>query len=188
MISDKWTYRIDEITKSFSEEFGELTVEQLNWKRTEQVWSIAQNIEHLIVINKTCYSTVEAIREGNYKIPFIGKFDFIVNFFGKSILKSTQPDRRKKMKTSPIWEPSKSEISADILEKFIRDQSELKELIKNSEDLLAKRTIISSPVNKYIVYKLETAFDIIVTHEQRHFEQAKEVLIEYRKKHAHNNI
>lgn len=59
-------------------------------------------------------------------------------------------------------------------------------MIKNSEDLLVNGIVISSPANKNIVYKLETAFNIIVTHEQRHFEQAKEVLIELRKKPAHN--
>jgi hypothetical protein len=37
-------------------------------------------------------------------------------------------------------------------------------------------TIISSPANKNIEYKLETAFDIIVAHEKRHLEQAREVL------------
>ncbi|HFA51016.1 MAG TPA: DinB family protein [Bacteroidetes bacterium] len=176
MKSYNWTKQIDEITNSFNNEFGKLTVEQLNWKPTEQVWSIAQNIEHLIVINETYYPIIKAIREGNYKIPFIGKIGFIVNFLGKTVLKSVQPDRRKKMKTFPLWEPSKSEISINILERFVSHQSELKELITNSEDLLAKGTVISSPANKNIVYKLEMAFNIIVTHEQRHFEQAKEVL------------
>jgi hypothetical protein len=46
---------------------------------------------------------------------------------------------------------------------------------------LEKGTVISSPANKYIVYKLETAFDIIVAHEERHLEQAKEVLSVLRK-------
>jgi len=49
-------------------------------------------------------------------------------------------------------------------------------MIAGCSDLLDKGTIISSPANKNIVYKLEMAFDIITTHEQRHFEQAKEVL------------
>ena len=48
-------------------------------------------------------------------------------------------------------------------------------MIENSRDLVEKGTIISSPANKNIGYKLETAFEIIVTHEQRHFEQSKEV-------------
>ena len=181
MKSYHWTKQIDEITNSFYYEFGELTVEQLNWKPTEHVWSIAQNIEHLIVLNETYYPTIKSIRGGYYKISFLAKSSFIVNFLGKIVLKAVQPHRRKKMKTFPIWEPSRSEITADILERFANHQSELKELIKNSEDLLAMETIISSPANKNIVYKLETAFDIIVTHEQRHFEQAKEVLINQRK-------
>jgi hypothetical protein len=99
-----------------------------------------------------------------------------VRFFGKVIPDSVQPDRRKKMKTFPIWQPSQSEIAADILQQFENHQEQLKNLIESSSDLLDQRAIISSPANKNIVYTLETAFDIIVTHERRHFEQAKEVL------------
>jgi hypothetical protein len=51
-----------------------------------------------------------------------------------------------------------------------------KEIDINSQDLVDKGTIISSPANKIIVYKLEIAFDIIVAHEKRHLEQAREVL------------
>jgi hypothetical protein len=49
--------------------------------------------------------------------------------------------------------------------------------IEEAKELVAKGTVIASPANKNIVYKLETAFDIIVSHEQRHLEQAKEVLV-----------
>ena len=171
-----WTNRIDEITISFNNQFGELTEERLNWKPDRQVWSIAQNIEHLIVINETYYTIIKAIREGNYKIPSYGKIKFIAYFFGKILLNAVNPYSKKKMKTFPIWEPSKSEISTNILERFGKHQSELKKTIRNCEDLLQKGTVISSPANKIIVYKLETAFDIIVAHEQRHFEQAKRVL------------
>jgi hypothetical protein len=38
------------------------------------------------------------------------------------------------------------------------------------------KTVIASPASKMIVYTLDTAFDIIVTHERRHLEQAREVL------------
>jgi len=46
--------------------------------------------------------------------------------------------------------------------------------LKILKKLAEKRTIISSPANKNIVYKLRTAFEIIIAHEQRHFEQSKE--------------
>ena len=80
------------------------------------------------------------------------------------------------MKTFPVWEPAKSEIPTGVLNRFKEHQSELKAMIENSKDLVEKGTIISSPANKNIVYSLGAAFEIIVTHEQRHYEQAKEVL------------
>ena len=171
-----WSEEIDKTTHNFIETFSGLNIDQLNWKPNSQTWSIAQNIDHLIVINKTYFPVIESIRKGTYKIPFISKLGFIVSFFEKIVLKSVQPDRNKKIKTFSIWEPSKSEIPNGILDRFKEHQVELKKMIKNSRDLVEKGTIISSPANKNIVYKLEIAFEIIVTHEKRHFEQSKEGL------------
>jgi hypothetical protein len=41
--------------------------------------------------------------------------------------------------------------------------------------LVQAETVISSPANRFIVYKIGRAFDIIVAHEERHLNQAKEV-------------
>lgn len=170
-----WSEQIEKTTQNFVESFGRLSIEQLNWKPNAQTWSIAQNIDHLIVINKTYFPVIESIRKGTYKPPFLAKLGFVVSFFGKTVLKAVQPDRKKKMKTFPIWEPAKSEIPIGILDRFKEHQSELKKMIENSRDLVEKGTIISSPANKNIVYKLEMAFEIISTHEKRHFEQSKEI-------------
>jgi hypothetical protein len=55
-------------------------------------------------------------------------------------------------------------------------------VIAHSQDLVEQGVVISSPANKYFVYKLGKAFEIVVTHEQRHFNQSKEVLQLLRKK------
>lgn len=89
------------------------------------------------------------------------------------------------MKTFRIWEPAVS-VSENILQQFEKHQNELKQQIALSEKLVESGAVISSPVNRNIVYKLETAFDIIVAHEQRHFEQAKEVLQQLTKSTATN--
>ncbi|MCU0451006.1 MAG: DinB family protein [Bernardetiaceae bacterium] len=171
-----WTLQIDEITEHFVANFGTLSSEQLNWKPNPQTWSIAQNIDHLIVVNETYYPVLASLKEGTYKLPFIGRVGFMVSFLGKTVLNAVKPDRKKKMKTFPIWEPATSKVKNDILDKFKKHQGELKKQIETSKDLVEKGTVISSPANRNIVYKLETAFDIIVSHEQRHLEQAKEVL------------
>jgi len=171
----KWNDQIDNTTQNFIDAFGELSLEQLNWKPNAATWSIAQNIDHLIAINQTYFCVIDSIRKENYKPPFLAKFGFMVSFFGRMILKAVQPDRKRKVKTFPIWEPAKSKIPIGILGRFKEHQSELKIMIEHSKDLMAKGTVISSPANRNIIYKLETAYEIIVTHEQRHFQQSKEV-------------
>ncbi|NUO00652.1 MAG: DinB family protein [Saprospiraceae bacterium] len=171
-----WLTEIDRITSAFEKEFGELDAAALNWKPDRDTWSIAQNIDHLVVVNETYFPVLQAVKTGSYQLPFLAKIGFMVSFFGKTVLNAVQPDRRKKMKTFTIWEPSTSDIAGDILARFKKHQTELKAQISASEGLIKKGTIISSPANKHIVYKLETAFDIMVTHEERHLEQAKEVL------------
>jgi hypothetical protein len=79
------------------------------------------------------------------------------------------------MRTFPMWEPEKSTISGDIVGKFEEHQKELAAFVENSDIFIKQGAVISSPANKVIVYKLETAFDIIITHEKRHFAQACEV-------------
>ncbi len=173
---NNWASQIDEITKQTQIEFGAFTDEQLNWKPNSNIWSIAQNLEHLIVVNESYFPVLSSLKAGTYKTPFIAKIGFLVSFFGKTILKAVLPDRQRKMKTFPIWEPGASALDHSNLNRFETHQNELKLQIADAKNLIEQGAVISSPANKNIVYKLETAFDIIVSHEQRHLEQAMEVL------------
>jgi len=173
---NQWIQSIDRSTEEFQKHFATLNQEELNWKPNPKAWSIAQNIDHLIVINKTYFPVLAELKAGTYQTPFTAKIGFLVSYFGKMILNSVKPEYQKKIKTFPIWEPTKSEISDDILDRFVQHQSALKEMILSAKPFLEQGAIISSPANKNIVYKLETAFDIITNHEQRHLAQAKVVL------------
>ncbi len=172
----KWTEEIDEITEGFLNSFGMLSEKDLNWKPPPEEWSIAENIDHLITLNETYFPAFKDLKSGNYSLPFIARFGFVVNFFGSFILKSVQPSNTKKTKTFPIWEPKKSTIGKDILPRFKAHQNRLKEEIQNIEEKVHENAVISSPANKNIVYKLGTAFDILIAHEKRHYAQAKKVL------------
>ena len=172
----QWTNRIEAITAKFQEAFGGLTPEELNWKPNPSTWSIAQNVDHLIVINRTYFPGLASLKSGKVQLPVTARFGFLVAFFGKTVLKAVNPDRKKKMKTFSIWEPAQSEVGADILERFTAHQAELQQEMAAAANLIARGAVISSPANKYIVYKLETAFEIIVQHEERHLAQAKEIL------------
>ena len=171
-----WQEEIDEITRNFREEFGTLTTDELNRKPNGGTWSIAENMEHLISVNESYFPIVEQLKAGNYKKPFLAKSPFFVKFMGNTLLKSVSPDRKKKMKTFPIWEPKEATVLPDILPVFERHQAALKRLMGEAEEFVQHRTVISSPANRNIVYTLERAFEVIIAHEKRHFNQASEVM------------
>lgn len=173
---NNWIQQIDHTTEEFLKLYGLLSYEELNWKPNPDTWSIAQNVDHIMVINHTYFPILSAMKAGEYQRPFIANFGFIVSFLGKTILNAVQPDRKKKIKTFPIWEPDNDPISSDLRQRFSEHQALLKQEIESSEKLIEIGAVISSPANKNIVYKLEIAFDIIITHELRHLEQSKEVL------------
>ena len=171
-----WKEHIDQNTTLVQELFSKIPEHQLNFQSNTQTWSIAQNLEHLIVINESYYPILSELHRHEYRAPFQAKFKFLLNFFGNFVLKSVEPNRRKKMKTFPIWEPTNSGVSHGVIERFIQHQEELKKTSEAAAPLISNEVVIHSPASKIIVYKLATAFDIIVTHESRHINQAKELL------------
>lgn len=172
----QYTNRINKVSNQFKEVFSPLSYEQLNFKPSANIWSIAQNLDHLIKINESYYPTLDSIINQTFKKPFVGNFTFLVQYFGTYILKSVGADRKKKISTFPVWEPIQSEID-DALNRFLSSQEDLKDYIENCSDYLGQNISISSPANSVIVYTLDTAFDIIITHQERHFQQAKELLL-----------
>ena len=176
MYTEEFLNRLDEITLKFKTEFGQLNKAEIHHKPNAATWSIAQNLEHLILINQSYFPMIDRLRDKSHKKPFTARFGFLVNFFGKTILKSVQPETTKKTKTFSIWKPSETQVSEEILAKFLEHQDKLRQKIVESEDLLEKNAVISSPANPKIVYKLEAAFKIILAHEERHFQQAKRQL------------
>lgn len=170
----QWHSKIDELTKEFKERFCDMEADELNRKPNAQTWSIAENLQHLITVNKSYFPVIAQVQEGKYKTPFLGKIPFYVNLMGKTILKSVSPETRKKIRTFPMWEPVTANIGSSIVSDFVRHQAELKEKIVSSATFVQKGTVISSPANHNIVYTLEKAFDIMIAHEERHLHQSIE--------------
>lgn len=175
-MTQNWIERIDDITKLFMDHFGSLNHSELNKKSNPETWSIAQNIEHLILINETYFKIFEELKSGTLQLPFYGNIGFISSFFGDLILKAVEPDRKKKNNTFVIWKPSESQVSSKILENFVTSQKKLKNHINILASKIKANATIHTPVSKSIPLPLKSAIEIIVTHEMRHFNQASEVL------------
>jgi uncharacterized damage-inducible protein DinB len=170
-----WEDELLKLTQEFKNEFEGLSLDQLNFKPNAKTWSIAQIMDHIIRVNETYYPILRNLFEGKFVLPLIGRWGWASTFFGNLIHNSVEPLRKKKARTLPLWEPSSSAVDVAILTRFQQHQEDLVQHIKMCAPLIEKGIVIHSPASKVIVYKLDKAFDIIVTHERRHFNQAMEV-------------
>ena len=170
---DKWIEGIDQVSKDVRESFGDLNELELNFKLDRKNWSIAQHLEHLIIINESYFPLFEEIRSGQMKLSWIGGMRPIANFMGKAILKSVNPDNARKTKTFGIWQPSQNKISNDIVDRFVSHQEELKKWYDKAAPWILKDIIVHSPANRNVTYPISRAFEIILDHERRHLKHAR---------------
>lgn len=167
--------RIDNVTESAGKEFGALTASQLNWKPSENKWSIAQCLDHIIVSNETYFPQLETIISGRWRNSFWQNMPIIPKMWGKMLIKSVSPEIVRKTKTSKVFYPVSSGIPLSIIKEFTSHNHTLKEFIEKSHNANLDKIVITSPVSGFITYSLHDAFIILVSHEERHFLQAKRV-------------
>lgn len=173
---DTWKKRIDKNTRKFVDAFGKLTADELNWKPSEHEWSIAQCIDHIMTTDDNYPPIFEGVKKGTYKAGWTKIIPGYANMMGKMVLKGSSPGDSKKYKTYPVFEPKRSNINEGIIEEFKKNQEDFKSSLELIRDIDLRKTVISSPVNKVAVYSLFHAGEIIVAHQERHFEQAMRVL------------
>ena len=170
--SERLNFIIEQVIKSFSS----LSYEQLNWKMDLSKWSIAQCLEHLIVSNSTYFPVFDQVLEGTYTLPVTQRFNPLSKLFGPMMIKTLGPHPTIKFKSPKIFTPSSGNIPSSILQDFYKHQEVLKSYFRKLLQLDIDRIVITSPVNSFISYNLNHALQIITGHEQRHINQALNVL------------
>jgi len=173
---NRWSPEFDRITKTIRTELGSLTPEQVRWKPAHDRWSITEILQHVILLNESYYPILESVKNGSWRSPFIAKVPGLPGLFKVIIHSSVTPDRKRRMKTFSIWNPEERELPIDVIARFSMHQEELKCKIEAVEEWAQKGVVISSPLNRQIVYPLDSAFDIMISHEERHLEQCREIV------------
>lgn len=168
--------QIEENTELFTSGLNGLDESELNWKPNPNTWSIAQNLEHLIQINVTYGEVFSSMKNGSLGLPFYGRINMVASLFGKLILDAVEPNRVKKTKTFAMWEPNQSQLPSSVLDDFVESQEELKQHVSSLSTHIKNKSILYTPLSKWITIPVDTAFEIVITHQLRHYNQVKEVL------------
>ncbi len=163
------------VTKDVQDTFGAWTSEQINFKPSAESWSAAQCLEHLIAADRHYVEKIQSVADGTHKNNVFSMIPLLPSFFGGFIVKAVHPDNVKKVKTFSSFEPSKSDIDPKIVSDFVSRQERfiaLMEKLKNEDRDSIK---IETPISKALTIKLSDAFELLVLHSRRHFNQGKRI-------------
>ncbi len=164
------------INDEVRETFGKLSAEQLNWKPNESEWSVGQGFDHLITTNNLYFENIQKVADGIHVNNWFSAIPFVPKLIGTMLKKAVSPDSPRKIKTFSMFEPTSSDISETIIEDFGENQERLISLMEATIDLNLKKIKIPEPISIAVNVSLIDAFEILVIHEKRHFNQAKRVL------------
>ena len=156
--------------------FRQLSAEQINWKPSEDEWSIGQCFDHLIISNRPFLTIIEEIRAGERRRRIRERIPLLPQFFGRLPIRSLRADSGRKLRARPAFSPASSRISTGIIASFIEQQRQLLQLMEATRGLDLDSITITSPVARFVTYSLMDAYRIIVVHEQNHFVQARRVM------------
>lgn len=170
------TNEITTIISKSKSDFRHLEHHQLNWKANADSWSVGQCLDHLVQSAKAYEPLFKEVINHNQSPNFWRSLPFLPSFFGKTILKAVGPIRDKKSKTFPVFEPTQSNISTNILQELEEQLELFSDLATQLPAANLKKIVVTSPVAKFVNYSLLDALNIVTIHNYRHFNQAKEVM------------
>ena len=154
--------------------FSGLSSEQLNWKPSENSWSVGQCFEHIIKTNQEFYPEFKKLASGERKNSFFENYSPFSGFFGRFLIKAVSEDSKKAKAPSKRIVPP-SDIGADIVDRFAAHIDEVNRLVETCADADRQKTVVTSPFLAVFTYKLDDAYTVLVEHTKRHFRQAKRV-------------
>ena len=148
---------------------------ELNFRVSEECWSALECLEHLN-------------RYGDFYIPEISrkmarsktsfrpvfKPGILGNYFAKSMLPK---EKMNKMKTFKTMNPIHSRLNKNVVEKFIKQQQQILELLKKAENTDLEKTKTNISISTLIKLKLGDTFRFVIYHNERHILQIQRIFL-----------
>ena len=172
------TAELAAIAREAQSVFGPLTEQQLNWRPDAARWSIAQCFDHLLKANREMFKSIDDAIDGARAPTVWQRLPVLPRVFGAMLIRSQRPDATRKFTAPRRAEPSSSTIDPQIVARFVACQHEAAARVRALDGRGVDRIVMVSPFVRFITYTVLDGCRLIVTHERRHFEQARRVIQE----------
>ncbi len=166
---------VDAVSRQARELTAALDASALMEKPAGGGWSVAENLQHLILTASAMLplaeSAIAELERGGKKAHGPAGLGFI----GWLLVRSLDPPSRIKTRTAKPFEPAVIPDPSTLLEQFQEANTKLGDLIARASGLATTRVRVASPFNARVNYNLYAALRIVVAHERRHLLQAAQV-------------
>jgi len=166
---------ITENNLDFAQSLQKLSTENLNFRMSENSWSILECLEHLNFYGQFYLPEIEnRINESRFpanKSEF--RSGILGNYFANMMLPKEKLNKMKTMKTA---NPIHKQLDKSVIEEFINQQHKMLELLQKAKTVDLEKTKTSVSISKLIKLKLGDTFRFVIYHNLRHIKQAEKVL------------
>ena len=136
-------------------------------------WSVAENLQHLILtagaMLPLAERAIENLERSGRKAPRASGLGLI----GWLLVKALEPPPRMKSKTTQPFEPVSVSDPLTLAERFIETNARLDALIARASGLATGAVKVTSPFNASVKYNLYAGLRIVLVHARRHLWQAR---------------
>lgn len=167
--------QFEELKTSVNNLTEDLSEEQFNTKPAPDRWSVAECISHLNVTWNLYKNLIADAVAKNQNLSFKNPDDFQPRFIMKKFTEMMEPPYKFKMKTFAQFVSNEKLSKQETINKFNEGIEEAVKFINTGENVDIKKTIIVSPVSKFIKYQLGELFPFLAAHARRHIWQAENV-------------
>lgn len=160
---------------SRAEAFRDLPLEKLNWKASDDSWSMLECLEHLNLYGDFYLPEIKRVIEKS-STPSEETFSsgLLGNYFANSMLPK---QGMKTMKTFADKNPAGSALDASHLKRFIEQQQAMLQLQASAASVSLRKTKTGISISKWIRLRLGDTFRFVINHNERHLVQAEKIYL-----------
>jgi hypothetical protein len=166
---------LQDATRQAQATFGALSGAQLNWRPDATRWSVAQCIEHLLTSGNQIRQAAEGALSGGRPLTVWQRLPILPRVAGRLLIRSLAPEATRKLAAPAASQPA-SDISADVVRRFVEQHGQLVSWVNALDEEHAAHVIMTSPYIDVVTYSVLDACRILIAHDRRHFQQARQVM------------
>jgi hypothetical protein len=164
---------LDTLDQRAKELATELTPLQLNWKPSQDAWSVGQCLEHLRVANEVYLPAITASLTGR---PLHAVQDIAQGWFGRWFIRNyIEPSSKSKRARAPRKIAPGTRVDPHILDLFLAGNQAARELVRRASDYDVNRIRFKNPFIPVLRFTVGTGLEIVSRHQRRHLLQAERV-------------